>query len=117
MKVLKRVVISLVIAVVAIALAPGAATAKPSAHKRAVNAVKNEVRTVYSVLYGKKVNVGCSRLSARKFTCSFRARVLKERLTGRARVTVYRYGAEARLFQTKCYTVSDVIDECYLLTP
>lgn len=114
---LKRVAISIAIAVVAIALAPGAATAKPSAHKRAVNAVKNEVRTVYSVLYGKKVNVGCSRLSARKFTCSFRARVLKERLTGRARVTVYRYGAEARLFQTKCYTVSDVIDECYLLTP
>lgn len=96
---------------------PGIASAKPSAHKRAVNAVKSEVRTVYSVLYGKKINVGCRRLSGKKFACTFRARVLKERLYGRARVTLYKFGTEARLFQTKCYTVSDVIDECYLLTP
>ncbi len=111
----KRTSALLVIALIGILCGSSLADAKRSPSSRAVKAAKAEVELQYPASsYGGGVSLGCRRLNDRKFICTFWATYQKEVAVGRVRVTLYKYGAVARVFDTDCYKVGSS-DKCIYL--
>jgi hypothetical protein len=109
---MKKAVVLVVAALVVATVGAAVATASPSKQAVAVRAVKEAVQerypqfnTIPSYLNVDEAHVGvtCNALSSRKLKCSWRAsNKLHEHAWGGARVTIYRHGGDARLFNVHC---------------